>query len=402
MPLSRRLLSVVCILIIIGSFLQSGCTSAQLRRSTVAHSVTLSDIYTQQVMNNLAMFIDNPSAIPFFAYPNQGTTQIQDTGGAGGPGYVGSSFATSPFGVSLSRQATENWVLNPVSDPARLALMRCAYQQAVGPCMGVDLVNDSGCPDCKGLREAFYGPVATKGALPNSNIELPCLNSECCWLQWGSKKDVPCDCRFPYVGRHGDLYVWATCDNREMLARLTLAILDYAVNDPVQFSPRTKIVEYSIEAKTDNAELTKTSKITATIPIDQPSSLIASLDNLAVTDFVTVYGDHMAPEIRDALVQVIDGIEIAPAKQGDYLGGVIKGDPTLQGKIVATMKLRHPFDPNYETEANKAITYLIKHGISPFEIPSADLLNGPARFEKKGSASDNIQRLGLRIKAATP
>jgi hypothetical protein len=42
-----------------------GCTSVQLRHSTVAHSTTLKDIYTQQVMNNLAMFLQNPDALPF-------------------------------------------------------------------------------------------------------------------------------------------------------------------------------------------------------------------------------------------------------------------------------------------------------------------------------------------------
>ena len=50
--------------------------------------MTLSDIYTQQVLNNLAMFIRNPDALPFFAFPNQGTTQIQDTGNIGNLGYV--------------------------------------------------------------------------------------------------------------------------------------------------------------------------------------------------------------------------------------------------------------------------------------------------------------------------
>ena len=88
--------------------------------------MTLADIYTQQVMNNLAMFIENPYAIPFFAFPNQGTTQIADAGSVGGPGYTGTNFVTGPFGLSGSRQATENWVLNPISDPAKLALMRCA------------------------------------------------------------------------------------------------------------------------------------------------------------------------------------------------------------------------------------------------------------------------------------
>ncbi len=152
-----------------------GCTYVQLRKSTVNQSTTLSDIYTQQVLNNLAMFVQNPDALPFFAFPNQGTTQIQDQGTIGGPGYSSGRFASSAFGLNASRQATENWVLVPVSDPAKLSLMRCAYQQAIASCVGSDRGAITACSDCQELRKQFYGPRGSATGRPGSTRTLPAL-----------------------------------------------------------------------------------------------------------------------------------------------------------------------------------------------------------------------------------
>src|SRR5437588_1945686 len=103
----------------------TGCTHWQLRANTIRQSTTLSDIYTQQVLDNLAMFVVNPDALPFFAVPNQGTSEVQDTGGVAGLGYLTPHFIGEPLGLTANRQMTENWVLDPVRDPAKLALMRC-------------------------------------------------------------------------------------------------------------------------------------------------------------------------------------------------------------------------------------------------------------------------------------
>ena len=54
------------------TYMAAGCTHTQLRWNTVQQSRTLTDIYEQQVLNNLAMFVYDPNSLPFFSFPNAG------------------------------------------------------------------------------------------------------------------------------------------------------------------------------------------------------------------------------------------------------------------------------------------------------------------------------------------
>jgi len=362
--------------------LLAGCTSAQLRRSTVAQSTTLADIYTQQVMNNLALFLQNPDALPFFAYPNQGTTAIQDMGSAGGPGYTSLNFVTTPFGLNGSRQATENWVLVPVSDPAKLALMRCAYRQALSACISTVPPSDSFCPNCSNLRREFYGPSNSAPGHPHFNEELPCLNSAC-WLCWGCKHGVPHNCQSPYVGSYRDLYVWVPPEGRDMLTRLTLTILDYAVNDPKQFEKRTKSVDIYVNKDGSINYNNQGIKITATIPIDVPSSTIATLDHIgAYGKFITLYGKGDA----DRMIAIADQIPAYAAMSEDQ-------KKQYWSQVDPTAAL-------WPADLKPAVQFVKEHSILPWEIPSEDVLHGPAGYQRKGAASDGLQQLGQRINAA--
>ena len=366
-----------------------GCTSVQLRKSTIAQSTTLSDVYTQQVLDNLAKFIQDPYALPFFAFPNQGTTAIQDTGSIAGPGYIATNFITVPFGFAANRQATENWVLVPVSDPAKLALMRCAYQQAISSSIGQDLVSMSACPDCKELRRDFYGANERKGAHQSRHEELPCLNSSP-WLSWGCKKSVPKDCHAPYVGAYRDLYVWVPPEGREMLTRLTLTILDYAVNDASQFSKRTKTVELYLDKNGNPVNSDKAVKqITAVIPIDLPSEAVADLDNY-YGEFLSRFGAEMAAQLKARAAQ--GGVSADDINSLAYWKE-IKGKDLDEFLEVFTDKKR----------TREAILFIQAHRIALGRMPTNDeYLRGPALYERKGSASAGLQSLGERLRAASP
>lgn len=390
-----------------------GCTSTQLRRSTVAHSTTLADIYTQQVVNNLAMFVQNPSALPFFAFPNQGTTSIQDTGNVGNLGYVTEHFQSSPFTLAASRQATENWVLVPVSDPAKLGLMRCAYQQVLASCGLHGPVSLNDCPNCRRLRRDFYGPTDMEQRDPHFNENLPCLDSDC-WFCWGCKKDVPVDCCGPYVGCYCGLYLWVPPQGREMLTRLTLTILDYAVNDPVQFSKRTKEVElylnqYGTIISEEQAKTAKgVRKITATIPIDEPSDVLAALDQSpAYVDFLKEFGKRTADELQ---------------RRGEALGGIPSQFAGEGGEAREHAFWRtYPVDrfvageeqvrpgawvkvPGLQPRPDLAepLAFVQRHGILPRLVPSDDFLRKSGVFERKGAASAGLQALQQRLTAASP
>jgi hypothetical protein len=401
----------------------TGCTAVQLRRSTVQQSTTLSDIYTQQVLNNVARFIHDPHALPFFAFPNQGTTAIQDSGSVGGPGTVAKNWLTVPFGFSANRQATENWVLVPVSDPGKLALMQCAYQQAIAPCIGADY-HASICPDCNRLRSDFHGEDCARDG------DLPCLTSFDCWLCCGKKGQVPKDCCTPYVGCCGDLYVWVPPAGREMLNRLTLTILEYAVNDPAQFSKRTKTVEIYLDAAGQPVkDSDSVKKITAEIPIDQPSQKVADMDNYS--EFIQRFGDGMPEKLKararitlrawweEQRDQAAENAEKNGADKRQWLRRQRVLEARLKGEsAIETNISEHEYWEDWDndqfdrflrglsgTERNemrKAAEFVVSHKLIPGDIPTAaELLQGPALYKSKETATAGLQAEAERLKAAS-
>lgn len=363
--------------------------------------MTLSELYTQQVLNNLAMFVQNPDALPFFAFPNQGTTSIQDTGNIGNPGYESSRFMSSAFVLNGARQTTENWVLVPVSDPAKLGLMRCAYRQAIASCIGVDLTH-AGCPSCRDLRKDFHGPPDPAAKNPQENEELPCLDSAC-WLRWSCKKHLPKKGDSRYVGRYGDLYVWIPPGGREMLTRLTMAILDYAVNDAVQYEKRTKQVEIWVD---DTGEVvnevneagdprTGVRKITATIPIDFASGNLAILDT---------YGEFLRKFPAGTKQRLLDRGKAFGASDEDLdnleYWEDLPLDAFASGFVVVSGVRKQLLPP--DESLREPARWIKKHNVIPRDIPDDDeLLRGPALYQRKGSASAGLQAYEQRLTAAS-
>jgi len=138
---------VLCSLILVFS----GCTHHQLRFGTIRQADTLNDVFTRQVLDNLAQISVEPHAIPHFAIPNQGQNSVSDGSSVGGP-ILDAFRSSAAFGASRSQ--TESWVLEPVRDPDKLRRMQCAYQQVFGIC-------EDGCADCCSLEKQIYGS-ATK------------------------------------------------------------------------------------------------------------------------------------------------------------------------------------------------------------------------------------------------
>lgn len=107
----------------------------------------------------------------------------------------------------------------------------------------------------------------------NGQVTSNCLNPGCCtWFGVGCRKCVPKDCPCQYVGHYCGTYVWVTPGRgRDELAKLTLAILDYAVNEPPQ--PRQKEVTLYRKVDADGFEQPSTSAaatkvVKVTIPAD--------------------------------------------------------------------------------------------------------------------------------------
>jgi hypothetical protein len=272
------------ILVALCCALFSGCAYIPLRKNTINQARTVADIHQQQVLNNLAMFVYNPDSMPGFAYPTQGTNQVVNTAAAGATQGLGMFTSglhyghyfplTTGISVNGSYQSNEAFTLVPINDPRKLELMRCAYQRAVASCCSSRPATS--CPDCQARFNVFYtgdpdGDIREKtGGIVNSE----CLKSDCCWFKVGCHKCLPKHCDCVYVGHYCGVYVWVGPEGRDELAKLTMAILDYAMHDPpVRLS---KAVEFYLdEHGLPTTQKDAVGKVSAAIGINErPESLL--------------------------------------------------------------------------------------------------------------------------------
>ncbi len=238
--MSGRLLAIT----VIGMSLLSGCTHTQLRWNTTHQAKSLTDIYEQQVLDNLAMFVHNPNSLPSFAYPNTGRSDVTDKGSIGSDTtWNRLGFATEVLKLSGGRDLYETWGLTPVYDPRRLELMRCAYQHSLW-CAGLCSTSSS-CPNCDRIQRTFYlGDPSSKYANDeqvangfsddlNTFSNLTGRISPACflpvkWIVCGDRRCVPKGDKCLKKGHYCGTYVWLCEGGQDELTKLTITILDYA------------------------------------------------------------------------------------------------------------------------------------------------------------------------------
>ena len=107
-----------------------------------------------------------------------------------------------------------------------------------------------------------------------------CLGHNPVWFASGCKKDMPKECKCLKYGHYCGVYVWVLPGGEDELTKLTLAILDYAVNLPATVPVLTKSVIYYIGA--DGSPVEKgheVGTVSATIPIDSPSKSVLAADH---------------------------------------------------------------------------------------------------------------------------
>jgi hypothetical protein len=120
-----------------------GCTAVRLKNSVLQQTQTLTDLQYMQVLNNIAMFYQNPFALPSQVTLADGSAQIADSGAAGILFDIDGGVINHPT-LSASRTAVQQWGMSPIIDDTALKLLQLAYQRAIG--FEVDLAN-SGDPD---------------------------------------------------------------------------------------------------------------------------------------------------------------------------------------------------------------------------------------------------------------
>ncbi len=203
----------------------AGCTHISLRNNTVKTTGTIADLHFQQVLNNVALFVDDPAGLPSLGVVNAGTVSVQDQNAGDMTAVYSPTLSPAQqgggalpilslyFHPSFQRQITENWGVVPVTDAPSLRRLRCAYQLLV---LGDEV---HGCDDCIGLLLKYFG----------KHFDWECQIPRG-WYQVGKKHDVPKGAC--YTACHCDTYVWVMPDGMDGFAHFTLTVLDLAANKP--------------------------------------------------------------------------------------------------------------------------------------------------------------------------
>jgi hypothetical protein len=261
-------------LVLLATACLSGCTAMALKHESDKVSISVGDLYQQEVLDNLARFVDNYNAFPSFAYANQGAAIITDAGSAGASPTL-ATISSVLLNFSASRNIMDSYTLTPVNDPRKLELMRCAFQRAVSSCGYGAAAESQHCPDCEASFNTFYtGDAKTKVADQlNGQVTSECLKAPCRWFCAGPKKCVPKGCCIP-VGHYCGTYVWVPPEGREYLSSLTIAIMDYAINS-APAAINKQVTYYLDENGIPTTQKQAVGQVSAAVAVDEdPISLL--------------------------------------------------------------------------------------------------------------------------------
>ena len=228
-PMEWRIMSKILTSLLITSLITTwGCAHAHLRHNTLLQTKEVSRIYEQQVLDNLAMFIVNPESVPNLALVGGSTHSIRDAGSATAMPPLNPFFTV--LQLNGQRAADNAWASDPIRDPNKLHLLRCAFQSAVG-------YQDSVCTDRSEWQKRFVG----QGYAPGG----PCVPTPG-WYCVGSKKQVissNCDLTGEYCGTH----VWVLPEGHAEFGRFMMHIMSIAFAETVVVTPPKKTVRLYVD-----------------------------------------------------------------------------------------------------------------------------------------------------------
>jgi len=288
-------------IILFGISTFSGCVHTQLRWNTTHQAKSLTEIYEQQVLDNLAMFVHDPNSLPSFAYPNTGRSDVTDKGSIGSDtSWNRLGFSAQTLKLSGGRDMYQTWGLTPIYDPRRLELMRCAYQHSL-VCAGLCTAPAS-CPNCDRIQRTFYlgDPAESYRSKDEEKLGLPdelltwttstgrttpaCFQAVR-WLHCGDKKSLPKGNLCLKKGHYCGTYVWLCPEGQDELTKLTMTILDYAFS-PQAPKPSKRVKEVTWFLGTDGSPVAQEDAaqiIKATLPFDAVVRLKKGDDGTATT-----------------------------------------------------------------------------------------------------------------------
>jgi len=218
----------------------TGCTHLELERHTISQARTLADVHMQQVVDNLAMFVDSPDSLPFFSVAGTGQTNVRQDYGINGAFswdlisrvWLFDKVSTTPTTTNSSQ---DQWTTASVIYPEELKIMRCAYQRTAG----------HSCQECDVILQSFFKDNA---------YEM--LSMQPGWYCVGKHCDVPSHAR--YVGHFRSTYVWVTDEGLDGLSRLTIAMLDIGTAEIIKpQKPKTAAMSMLLNLTPEQREYLK-------------------------------------------------------------------------------------------------------------------------------------------------
>src|SRR5439155_10315418 len=96
-------------------------------------------------------------------------------------------------------------------------------------------------------------------------VTADCLHSGCCWFRVGCKKCIQRIAKCQLIGEYCGICVWVPDGGRDEFTKLTLTILDIAMNSPPTVSTPTKEVTLYLNAEVKEIERSKATQIVKSI-----------------------------------------------------------------------------------------------------------------------------------------
>ena len=238
------------------------------------------------------------------------------------------------------------------------------------------------------MDTVFVENTVLERTLRTGQVTTACL-SNCKWFICGSKRDLPKHANRSFMGRYKDTYVWVPPHGRDQLAKLTLAVLDIAMNSAPTSATTDVYAFVAADGKTtttyDKAQflakatlgrgkslsgLLPSSADSTQPPRDEEIDMLESVrDNLRLSMIRILVEDLGVSDI----FALIDRLEIREDASVEYVGGdyikrkldVQNGDLMI---AVASAVL---------TESGREAIEAIRS--MPFTSESTDLLSSAAR-----------------------
>ncbi|MCA9038895.1 MAG: hypothetical protein KDA65_00970 [Planctomycetaceae bacterium] len=119
------------------------------------------------------------------------------------------------------------------------------------------------------LKEVYESDSLAKYTNRTGVVTAACLGGPC-WFHVGEKSLVPDLCKeCGFVGEYCGTCVWVPESGRDQLTKLTLTILDIALNDPPKSNTKEVVAFLDVNRDVTSKE-NAAYKVTATIPINAP------------------------------------------------------------------------------------------------------------------------------------